>query len=186
MGGFTGGSGTISGIANVGILGIVDNGALFSQTLTNSFAANTTYTLTADVSVGSLVTANVLAGTGVGIGLAHVTGPNIGSLVADTVTSNPALVSLSLLSGNFYQLSLTFTTGGVAPTGNIGIDLFDLPSGLANASLFQTVKFSNVTLDATTAAAATPEPATFFLAAMVLLGAGVVKRYSFSKSKARS
>lgn len=165
-GGFGGnGSATISGIANVGVLGIVDNGALFSQTLANTYQANTTYTLTADVFTGSLLSANTLATAGVGIGLANVTGSGIGSHISDTTTTNPVLVSLTLLSGNIYQLSLQFTTGGLAPTGNFGVDLFDLPNGLASASLFQTVKFSNVTLDA-----ATPEPVTFLLASMVLLG----------------
>jgi len=184
-GGFGGnGAATISGIANVGVLSILDNGALFSQTLSNTYQANTTYTLTADVFTGSLLSANALATAGVGIGLANVTGSGIGSLIADTTTTNPVLVSLTLLSGNVYQLSLQFTTGGVAPTGNIGVDLFDLPTGLASASLFQTVKFSNVTLDAATAGAATPEPATFLLAGMVLLGCGVIRRRALLKSVA--
>jgi hypothetical protein len=138
--------------------------------------------LTADVFTGSLLSANALATAGVGIGLANVTGSSIGSLIADTTTTNPVLVSLTLLSGNVYQLSLQFTTGGAAPAGNIGVDLFDLPNGLASASLFQTVKFSNVTLDAATAGAATPEPATFLLAGMVLLGCGVIKRRALLKS----
>jgi len=41
-----------------------------------------------------------------------------------------------------------------------------------------------VTLDAATAGAATPEPATFLLAGMVLLGCGIIKRRALLGSKA--
>jgi len=51
-------------------------------------------------------------------------------------TDPAALLSLSLLSANF-TVVMTFTTGGTAPSGDIGVRLFDQPQGLAQASRFQ-------------------------------------------------
>jgi hypothetical protein len=155
----SGGRGLISGLLQgVSILGpVVDNGGYFSQTLgATPFLANTTYTLTANVDPGLLLAAGVLTldNAGVGIGLT-----NGGSDLANT--QNPLdLLSLTLLGGTDYSLVLRYTTGSVAPSGNLGIKLYDLPSGVLQANLLGNVAFSNVTLDASPAST-TPEPATF-------------------------
>ncbi len=143
---------TISGIAGINALGIVDNGGSFSQTLSGqTYAANTTYTLTADVNASTPLGAALLQSSGVGIAL------TANGTVVSSTTSTPGIVSL--LSGTNYQVQLTFQTGASAPSGNIGIQLFDQPGGLLTANLLSSVTFSNVTLNATTV----PEPTSFGL-----------------------
>jgi hypothetical protein len=175
-GGFGGdGIATISGIANVGILGVLDNGALFSQTLGVAYLPNTVYTLSVDVTNAGLLSLGALTNSGVGIALTSG-----GSVVDSSLTSPLSLVSLSLLSGNFYDMTLQFTTGAVAPSGNIGINLFDTPTNLVNANLLQTVSFSDVTLNA---GAPTPEPATFGLSGLVLMGLGIAGRFAYARKQ---
>jgi hypothetical protein len=165
------GSAEISGVVNTAVIGNpLDNGAFFSQTLSSAFQANTTYTLTADVYTGSVLTASLLANRSVGIALANGTG--LGNLLASTTTVNPSLVNLSLLSANCYELSLTYTTGS-SVSGNITVDLLDTPSGLATANLFSDVVFSNVTLDAVSP---TPEPATMGITGILLVAGALVVR----------
>jgi len=162
----SGGYARISGLLGISVLGsFLDNGGQFSQTIAGvNYQANTTYTLSANVDVGTLLGAGALtlANGGVGIGLL-----NGGTPLVDS--RNAALVlSVALLSGTTYQLQMQYTTGAIAPVGNLGIRLFDSPSGLAQANLLNSVTFSNVTLDATSAAA-TPEPSSSVL---LLLGGG--------------
>jgi hypothetical protein len=166
-GGYDGkGVAQISGIANTSIFGSpADNGAFFSQTLNGVFQANTRYTLTTDIYTGSLLSTTALANAGVGIGLASVpNGVGTGSLVASTTANST--VSLSALSHNWYQLSLTYQTGATAPAGNIALDLFNTPSGLTTSKLFSSISFSNVTLDAV---ASTPEPASIGITGLILI-----------------
>jgi hypothetical protein len=158
----SGGRATISGIAaGLNLAGqTVDTTGSFSQTLNLAYAANTTYTLTASVNPGMLLNAGVstLNNSGVGIGLTGSSG-----IVASS--SNGQFLNLSLLDGTNYQLTVRFTTGSVVPSGNIGISLYDSPSGLLQANVLGGVSFSNVTLDASAA----PEPSSSVL---LLLGGG--------------
>lgn len=161
----TPGKATISGLAGAGVLPpLVDNSGYFSQTLpTTTYQPDSTYTLAASVDADKLLGLNVLSGSGVGIALMN------GSNVLTSSTTAPlGLVSLTLLSGSDYELTLKYTTGIVAPTGNLGIRLFDMPNGLATADLLSAVSFDAVTLNAN-ATSPTPEPDAFGLGGLGLL-----------------
>jgi hypothetical protein len=170
-GALSGGSATIQGIVNTASTGpVVSNSGFFDQTLNNTYDPNSRYTLTAYVSSSSFTNFGAVGREGVGIAL--LDGTNI---VASSTTADPSLVSLSLFSGNTYRLALTYITASNAPVGNINVELFDNPNGLASLAAFNPVSFSNVDLTEANASA-TPEPATFGLAGMVLLGLGVIRR----------
>ncbi len=169
-GGFSGGSGTISGIVGVNLLGLglTNNYGWFFQQTSLTYNANTLYTLTADISTGGVINPlSLLSNDGVGISLT-----NNGDNVTAASTDPGAILSLIALSGNFYQATLQFQTGATAPTGDIGIRLFDEPTGLLTANLLSAVTFSNVNLGAT----ATPEPATMALSGLGLVLVGLLKR----------
>lgn len=160
------GHATISGIANVGVLGIVDSTASFSQTLTGvNYTANTTYTLDAIVSTGGLLSASILSNAGVGIALTSSGVPLSGS--------NAPLISVSLLSGTSYTVQAQYTFTGSAPSGPIGILLYDAPQGLATASLLSGVSFTDVSLTASV-----PEPSSFAMTGtgLLLAIAGGIRR----------
>jgi PEP-CTERM motif len=170
-GAVSGGSATIQGTVNTASTGpVISNSGFFDQTLKKSYDPNSRYTLTAYVSSNSFANSDLLASDGVGIALSN--GANI---LASSTTADPSLVSLSLFSGNTYKLALIYITASNAPAGNINIELFDDPNGLGRAHVFSSVSFSNVDLTEANASA-TPEPATFALAGMVLLGLGAIKR----------
>ncbi|BCU76512.1 hypothetical protein llg_12270 [Luteolibacter sp. LG18] len=89
-----------------------------------SLVANSTYILGVDVDAGSLLSASSFAGAGFGIGLSTgASATTLGTMFSDSLT-NPALLDISLLSGTNQRLTLTFTTGGSVPGGDIGIVLF--------------------------------------------------------------
>ncbi len=175
-GGFTGGSGTIDNLLGLNLLGgLTDNSGWFFADTGLLYLPNTQYTLSANVFIGGIINnVSVLSNAGVGIGLTHA-----GDNVVAATTDPAALLSLSLLSANFYRLSMTFTTGGTAPSGNIGVRLFDQPQGLAQASLISSVTFSNVQLDAS----AIPEPSTELLGGCALIALGLWKRRRDSRTK---
>jgi len=155
-----GGTATISGVVNVDLLtmGFTSNGGNFSNLTGTPFVSGTTYQLTADVNVGSLLSLGVLqANSGVGIGLT-----NGSTLLANTTTSPASLVSLTLLSGTTYQLTLDYTA--TSSGGDIGITLFDKPPNVLTTTLFGSATFSNVGL------ATVPEPAPIVLVCVGLLG----------------
>lgn len=136
----TAGYATIGGLAGVNVLGIVNNSGYFSQTLTTTYAPNQHYLLGADVDAGVPLDAGVLnAGNA---GLALTSGINA---LASTANATPGNVSLTLLGGTTYHLSLQYNTGAVA-SGGIGIELFCAPQNLVTANLLTAVSFSNVTL----------------------------------------
>ena len=137
------GKGTISGIAGAGAISAVDNSAFFFQTLAVGFTANTTYTLTADITSSQPLTLTLLSTGNAGIALTGTSGT-----LASTANTDPSLIGLTDLGSNTTEVTLQFTTGAVAPSGNIGIQLFAQPNGVLNANLLPSVSFDNVTLDA--------------------------------------
>jgi hypothetical protein len=144
-----------SQIAAVRYLANVAATATFSQTLAVSFQPNTVYQLEADIGTGGL--ASVLA---INSGMRLKAG-------ATTVASGAdgTLISLLDLGPDFDRYCIQFTTGAVAPSGNIGIELFG--GGLVAA--VSGLAFDNVTLTATPV----PEPSTIALGAVALAGLGM-------------
>ena len=182
-----GGTATISNIAGVDILGL-DNSGSFQQDLggSNLYLANTTYTLGATIDGDTALTVQALSGFGAGIALLN--GGNVLSSSADPTQ----LLFVGLLSTGVtdqYRLTLSFTTGATAPTGDIGIRLFDDPNGLLTANVLPSVTFSNVTLDASSVTSsgptATPEPSECFLTGFGMIGlASIWKRMQRKRAAA--
>jgi hypothetical protein len=161
------GRATISGLASAGVLTVVNNSAeVYNRDIGSSFVAGNTYQLTANFTTSSpLANVAVLNTAGMGIGL---TGEN-GQRLADT-TGNPAFVNINLLPGNTSgTFSLLYTATAADAGDPIGIRLFaGAGSGIVNLNgLLGTVSFDNVAL----AVVAVPEPSTYALGGMLLLGA---------------
>lgn len=135
----TTGYATIGGLAGVNVLGIVSNNGYFSQTLGDTYAANSVYVLGADIDAGSPLDAGVLNDSNAGLALTD------GATTILASTANSSNVSLVLLSGTRYHLTLQYTTGAIAG-GNIGLQLFAMPQNLVTANLLTSVSFSNITL----------------------------------------
>lgn len=136
------GNGTISGIAGAGVVTTVDNSAFFFQTLAVGYTANTTYTLTADITSSQPLTLSLLSTGNAGIALTGSSGT-----LASTANADPSQIGLTVIDSNTTQVTLQFTTGAVAPSGNIGIQFFAQPNGVLNGDLLQSISFDNVTLD---------------------------------------
>lgn len=145
------GSATIGGLAGINLLGIVDNGGYFYQTLTTTWSANKHYVLSADVDVGGVLGSSVLSSGNIGLGLA-IDG---GGFITSTGTAPAGSISLSLLSGTKYHLSLAYNTGATV-TGHITVGLLGQPQHLIGANLLSSGTFSNVKL---TGSALNPVPA---------------------------
>lgn len=137
------GSATISGLAAANVLGILNNGGSFSQTLAASFESGKRYTLAADVDTGTPLDIGLLSGGN--FGLAITSGD---AVLASTATSPPALVDLQPLFGTTYRVTLQFDATD-ATTGTVGVALFAEPNQLIGVSLLPNVEFGAVTLDAT-------------------------------------
>jgi len=138
------GSGTasISGIAGISIAAIINNGGFFNQTLASTpYEATKRYTVWTDITTNELLNLGLLSDTGVGVALRSGS-----TVLASSATAAPALVNLSLLSGNLYRLTLVYDTGA-SVSGNVDVALFDQPTGLLTASLIPGVSFSNIGLN---------------------------------------
>jgi hypothetical protein len=136
----------------------ITNTVKMSQSLTTALAANTTYTLTFDVSASSSLL-SALSGASVSI----LAGTAVKATLADY-----ALLSQISSSTSFSTVDLTYTTGATAPTGNLGIQFY-LYNGtnVSGASLY----LDNVRLSSATAAV--PEGG----ASIILLGIGLAALY---------
>jgi hypothetical protein len=164
-GGVTGGSATVDGIAGINVGILVNNSGWFQVDTGINYLANTSYSLMVNItSTGLIGNLSALATEGVGIGLTAG-----GNTLVGTSNDPGALVALSILSSNVDQLTYQFVTGAVAPSGQIGIRLFDAPSGLLTANLLKDITFSNVALS-TDPASSVPEPSTMALAGLSILG----------------
>ena len=134
------GHGSISGLAGVNALTILDNGGYFSQSLSTAYAANTHYLLSADVDAGELLGPGAMSSGNAGLALTN--GVTVVASTADTVG-----VSLDLIGGTTYRITLAYDTGAAA-SGNIGVRLFAEPQNLTSANILSAVTFSDVTLSA--------------------------------------
>jgi hypothetical protein len=135
----TPGHGTISGLAGINALSIVDNGGYFGQNLATAYGSNKHYILSADLDAGELLGPGSLSSGNAGLALT-----NGGTVVAST--ANGVGVSLDLLGGTTYRITLAYDTGAVV-SGNVGVRLFAEPQNLTSQNLLGTVTFSNVTLN---------------------------------------
>ncbi len=132
------------------------------QILTNTYLANSIYTLSFQLDGGTAV--NLLAGSSLSL--------ESGSTPVATL-SGANLVTLLDGNGDFQTISLTYQTGNSPPLGNIGIE-FDANSvGGVGGSIY----FDNFQLDASPV----PEPQTLALIAM-----GSLLMFGFSKSRKAS
>jgi hypothetical protein len=132
------GAATISGLAGVSGLGILDNSGYFSQNLSDAYQTNKRYVLNVTVDAGTPLSVGVLSSAQAGIALTR------GSTEVAS-TRNPTLLQLSLLSGTRYKLTLVYQTGA-SVSGHVGVKLYSNPQNLLTASLLSSVSFSNVTL----------------------------------------
>lgn len=130
------GVGTINyalGASLGGLLGLEMPEATLWQPITGtSLLANTTYTMSLDVTTTAILDVAALTSRGFGIGITTgATTTSIGSYFADTLSA-PGSLNLSLLSGTTQRMTFTFTTGSTVPGGNLGFAVF---SGRGNQSL---------------------------------------------------
>jgi len=135
------GGATISGIAGVNILQLLDNGGYFSQVLAVPYEPAQHYVLTVHVDAGTALDLGVLGGGNIGLAL-----QSGGVTVASTATAPPQLISLLPLGGTQFQLSLTYDSPATA-AGDIGIQLLGTPDNLIGVALLPAVTYSSVTLD---------------------------------------
>jgi len=139
----TDGAAAIDGLAAANVLGILNNGGSFSQTLTATFEAGKRYTIASDIDAGTLLDVGLLANGN--FGLALTSG---GTTLASTTTAPLQLVDLQPIGGTVYRMTLQFDPSG-AQSGTVGLELFAEPQQLIGVSLLPNVTFGNVTLDAT-------------------------------------
>jgi hypothetical protein len=144
------GNATVTGLAGVNVLGLVNNGGSFRQTLSTNFLPNKRYLISADVDTGSTVGLSLL-GTG-NAGLALASGA---TRVASTATAAPSLITVVPISGTVARVTLSYATGPTA-SGPITVLLLAEPTSLLTVNLANTVRYDNVTLSAT---ALNPVPA---------------------------
>ncbi|HEY0181064.1 MAG TPA: hypothetical protein VGC30_15720 [Dokdonella sp.] len=137
-----GGEATITGIAGIDLLGLLANGAYFSQTLPTPYVVGTRYTLSAQVDVNSVLDLAVLGTGNAGLALRAN-----GATLASTVDAAPQLIGLTPLGGTSYLLKLRYDA--TAPVdGNIDVELLGTPQNLLSLNLFGAVAYADVRLDA--------------------------------------
>ena len=139
----TDGSATITGLAAANILGVLNNGASFTQTLPSDFEAGKRYTLSVDVDTGTLLDLGLLTDGNFGVSLWAGN-----TMLASTASAPAQLLTLVPLGGTEYTLSLEYDA--VEPSlGPVTVKLFADPAQLIGVSLLPTVTFQNARLDAT-------------------------------------
>lgn len=131
----------ISGLVGVNVGGILSNGGYFSQTLGDAYLPTKRYTVSANVDTGSPLTLGVLGTANAGISLRSGA-----TVLGSSATAPPQLIDLSLLNGTNYRLRLIYDTGA-SVSGNVDVQLFDLPQGLVTANLLGSVAFGDVSLN---------------------------------------
>ena len=150
---------------NFAVLGDFNGGSGYIfQTLATAWAANTTYTLSFYVGRGvNLTYEGYLVTLDAGSTSSTVAGPTL--LASD----NTGIANIG--SGDWAHDTLTYSTGAVAPTGDITIEL-----GLTPAA--GGVAYDLITLNAVANTASTPEPGAWMMMAtgLSLLGAAKWRR----------
>lgn len=137
-----GGGATVSGLLGINVLGLLNNGGYFSQSLPVAYEVGKRYTITARINVGGVLDLSVLGSGNVGLALraGDVT-------LASTTTAPPQLISLSTIGTNEYQVQLRHdVTAPIA--GNVDVQLLGTPTGLITANLLGSLTYTQVTLDA--------------------------------------
>lgn len=137
------GQATVSGLVAVNVLGILNNGGYFSQTLATPYEAQKRYTLSAEVDAGTSLDLGLLASGNFGLALRSGT-----ATLASTATAPSQLVALAPLGGTTYLLTLLFDSNETAG-GAVDVQLFAEPQGLTGSGLLPAVTFGAVSLDAT-------------------------------------
>lgn len=140
---------TIGGLAAASLVGIVNNGGFFTQTLADNYAFGRFYIMSAEVDAGELLSLDVLGDAGVGIGLRSGV-----SVLASSNTSAPSLVDIALLDGTNYRLRFGYLANASA-VGPINLKLAYEPSGVASVNLLSSATFKNVGLEVRDIGAAT-------------------------------
>ncbi|MGZ0707447.1 PEP-CTERM sorting domain-containing protein [Coraliomargarita sp. W4R53] len=168
----------ISGDATIG--GIVSSGAAFGLLSTSAtiyqndtlydFVEGQEYTLTAEVTTGSLLDVDLLTDWGIGIGLLA---DGVSTSSAAYGGSDPIVtLSLGVLSGSTATITYTFVAGVAEAGKNIGVELYAKGgAGVADITALGGVSFDNVTL--------VPEPS----ASALLVGLLGVAYVGFRRSK---
>ncbi|HEY0231220.1 MAG TPA: hypothetical protein VGC55_08205 [Dokdonella sp.] len=134
---------TIGGLLGVSVLGLVNNGGYFGQTLSTLVQPNTRYILSADVDAGRALQAALLDDTHTGIA---VVANNV--VLASSDTAAAGAITLQPLQSTTYRLNLTYVSPMAIAANPIELRLFAQPQGLLTADLLPTITFDNIALDA--------------------------------------
>jgi hypothetical protein len=131
----------LGGLLGINVLGLINNGGYFSQTLPVGYEVGKRYTIRARISVSGVLDLGLLGSGNVGLALRAD-----GDTLASTKTAPPQLVTLGTVGVNEYEVSLRHDV--IAPVaGDIDIQLLGTPSGLLSANLLGAVTYTHVWLD---------------------------------------
>ncbi|MBO9662763.1 Ig-like domain-containing protein [Dokdonella sp.] len=134
---------SISGLLGISALVLVNNGGYLGQTLTTNVQSNTRYVLSADVDAGRVLQLGLLNNTHTGVAIAAG-----GAVLASSDTQPAGAVTLQLLQGTTYRLTMTYVSPTSIAASPIEVRLFAQPRGLLTVDLLPTITFDNVALDA--------------------------------------
>ncbi len=138
---------SVTGLVGLKLLNIplLNTKAVISQTLSTQAEPYVIYTLEADVDRLGVLSAALLAQDGVGIGLTIN-----GTEVASSLTASGSFLTVQLLTGTSYHITLKYATSETPPAGPLGIRLFTGEgSALLHLGAIGDVIFDNVKLTAT-------------------------------------
>lgn len=131
---------TISGLLGISVVGIVNNGGHFGQTLSTTTQSNKRYTLIANLATAATLDLPLLATAGTGIALLAGGTPLIQSTTAPAGQARADAIDATTL-----RLQIHYDTAAVTPAA-LAIQLFDRPQLLLTAALIDAATFSGVKL----------------------------------------
>lgn len=150
-----------------GLVGIASDGTA-TQDLGVSYTANTRYTLTVFAGIENIA----LVVSDYGFRLL-----DSGSPVPGAERNKASLLSILNDSNNLHQVSLTFDTGSIPPSGTIGVQFFESSLvGVGGAFMFDNVSLTAIGV---------PEPATIGLISLSItggIGAFFYRRHRLKKN----